>query len=122
MAVSVSVAFELDKEPDPSNSSKRLSWYWELAEYFNASRAERTKPTQFTGLQREWAYEYLARLPDETDRILIVDAMELGCEVFLTMDYRTVLSYRETVGKLGIRVMRPRELLAEMGLLPPDCP
>ncbi len=122
MAVSASVSIELEKEPDPNKSSKRLAWYRELEEYFNAHCAERTGRIRFTKLQREWAYEYLDVLPDQEDRILLVDALELGCDVFLTMDYRTVLSHREIVGKLGIRVMRPREYLAEMGFSPPDCP
>ena len=67
-------------------------------------------------------FEYLAVLPDEEGRILLVNALDLGCDVFLTMDYRTVLPHREMVGKLGIRVMRPREYLADMGFPPPDCP
>ncbi len=122
LAVSASVATELEKEPDPNKSSKRLAWYRESAEYFNANCAERNELIRFTELQRAWVYEYLAVLPDEEDRILIVDALELGCGVFLTMDYRTVLSHRGLVGKLGIRVMRPCEYLAEMGCPPPDCP
>ena len=122
LAVSASVAIELDNEPDSNKRSGRLGWYSELAEYFNAHCSEGTQLIRFTDLQRKWAYEYLAVLPDEEDRILIVDALELGCDVFLTMDYRTVLAYREMVGKLGISVMRPREYLAEMGFPPPDCP
>ena len=122
LAVSASVAIELDKMPDPNKRFERLAWYWELAEYFNANRPERTGLIRFTELQPQWVYEYLAVLPDEEDRILLVDALDLGCDVFLTMDYRTVLPHREMVGKLGIRMMRPREYLADMGFLPPDCP
>ena len=64
-------------------------------------------------------YEYLAVLPDEEDRILIVDALELGCGVFLTMDYRTVLSHQELVGKLGIRVLRPPRISCGNGVSTP---
>ena len=64
-------------------------------------------------MQRNQLYEYLNVLPDETDRVLVVDALELGCNVFLTMDYRTIWKHREAVRRLGINVMRPVEFLQD---------
>lgn len=100
----------------------RVAWWSELAEYFEDNYKEWPAPgsgsshgeiTHFTSLQRNRLYEYLNMLPDETDRVLVVDALEFGCNVFLTMDYKTIWTHREMVRRLGIHVMRPVEFLRE---------
>jgi len=121
LAVSDHIATELAEEPDPSKAFERLAWYSELAHYFDAHRDGDVEQDRFTYLQREWLYHYLRALPDDADRVLIVDALELGCGVFITMDYRTILSHRKTINKLGIEPMRPSEYLAEMGFGLPNC-
>ena len=121
LAVSEHIATELEEEPDPSKAFERLAWYSELAHYFDASRVGDVEQDLFTYLQREWLYQYLRVLPDKADRVLIVDALELGCGVFITMDYRTILRHREVISRLGIVPMRPYEYLAEMGFVLPKC-
>ena len=122
LAVSEHVAIELAEEPDPNKKSDRLAWYSELAEYFNANHDDGIEQSRFSHLQRESLYRYLEALPGQADRVLIIDALELGCGVFITMDYRTILSHRESISKLGIEPMRPSEYLAEMGFALPNCP
>ena len=99
-----------------------MSRWGELAEYFDdhykewpstGSGSSYSEITHFTFIQRNQLYEYLNVLPDENDRVLVVDALELGCNVFLTMDYRTIWTHREAVRKLGIHVMRPVEVFRE---------
>ena len=122
LAVSNTNAAELRAIKDPSKRRKCVSWWGELAEYFG-EQYRKWPPTElgssyselvhFTYIQRSKLYEYLSVLPDEADRVLVVDALELGCNVFLTMDYKTIWEHREAVRKLGIHVMRPVEFLQE---------
>jgi len=46
------------------------------------------------------------------DRYLILDALNMGCEVFLTMDYKTLWNKRNKIG--SIKVMRPLELCTQL--------
>ncbi len=66
---------------------------------------------RFTYSQRRRLSDMLKVLPQESDRQLIIDARELGCDIFLTMDYRTIWKHRDEVKRLGVLVMRPVELL-----------
>ena len=107
-----------------SGRDKRLpltSWGKELAYYFTSyfddSRHVKeglsySEITHFTFIQRRYLSTMLNLLPQESDRQLIIDAMECGCDIFLTMDYKTVWRYRDDVSLLGLKVMRPVELLA----------
>lgn len=106
-----------------SRRDKRLalaSWGKELAYYFTSyfddSRdvtegLSYSEITHFTFIQRRYLSTMLNVLPQESDRQLIVDALECGCDIFLTMDYKTVWRYRDDVSRLGLKVMRPAELL-----------
>lgn len=122
LAVSLTTKVEFGAIMDPDKRRSRVSWWGELAEYFDDHYKEWPSPesgssyseiTHFTFMQRNQLYEYLNVLPDETDRVLVVDALELGCNVFLTMDYRTIWKHREAVRRLGINVMRPVEFLQD---------
>ena len=122
LAVSLTTMVEFGAIMDPDKRRSRVSWWGELAEYFDDHYKEWPSPesgssyseiTHFTFMQRNQLYEYLNVLPDETDRVLVVDALELGCNVFLTMDYRTIWKHREAVRRLGINVMRPVEFLQD---------
>ena len=122
LAVSLTNMVELDAIKDPERRQVRVAWWRRLAEYFEANYKEWPslssgssygEITHFTSTQRNRLYEHLHILPDETDRVLVVDALEFGCNVFLTMDYKTIWKHREAVRRLGIHVMRPVEFLQE---------
>ena len=55
--------------------------------------------------------DLLKALPQEKDQRLFIDALELGCDIFLTMDYRTIWRRRGKVKEVGLKVMRPVELV-----------
>lgn len=55
----------------------------------------------------------LTGLKDHTDRILVSEAVEMGCDVFLTVDRKSLWNLRDTV-KANIRIMRPIELWEEL--------
>jgi hypothetical protein len=122
LAVSSTTKLELGAVKDRDKRRSRVSWCGELAEYFEGNYKELASPklgsaysdiTHFTHSQRNRLYDYLSALPDENDRVLVVDALEFGCNVFLTMDYKTIWTHREAIRKLGIHVMRPSEFLRE---------
>ena len=122
LAVSTVTMGELGATKDPDQRRDRVSWCQDLMQYFQENY-ERVRCREsgnayceilhFTHLQRQFLYQYLNVLPDENDRILIVDALDFGCNVFLTMDYKTIWRHRAAVRKLGLHVMRPSELLRE---------
>jgi len=54
-------------------------------------------------------------LPDSEDRLLIAAAFAAHCGIFLTMDYRTILPYRDRIKELTkMRVLRPSEYAQEV--------
>lgn len=52
----------------------------------------------------------LSCFPDESDRELIVDAIEYKCDIFLTRDGRTILRHRHKAVGLPLEIMSPAEL------------
>lgn len=53
-------------------------------------------------------------LRDYADRKLLAEAIVLGCQVFLTMDRKTIWSKRSKVELKGLRILRPSELWKEL--------
>ncbi len=124
IAVSPRTLGEIEAIPQPGKRLDVVNWGVELAHYFSSNFKElqdlAEKPsyadlTRFTFSQRERLSELLRILPQDSDRQLIIDALEYSCDIFLTMDYRTLWRYRDEVERLGIKVMRPVELLDYMG-------
>ena len=119
IAVSPGTIGELGAIQRPDKRHKLTNWANGLLQYFSQfselsvadgdscdSGLER-----FTAGQRCWLSELLEFLPQESDRQLVIDALERGCDVFLTMDYKTIWRYRDDLNRFGLQVMRPVELL-----------
>lgn len=107
-------------EASPRGNRYELSlWGNELAIYFTSSLDSIEGDIEesiydfdrFTYIQRCRLSEVLQALPQESDRQLIIDAREFGCDIFLTMDYKTIWRHRDEVKRLGVQAMRPVELL-----------
>ena len=93
---------------------QRLDNYF--AENFDQSQGEPEGSSysdmmHFTSLQRSRMADLLKAFPDEQDQQLFIDAVERGCDIFLTMDYRTIWQHRDKVKRFGLHVMRPAELI-----------
>ena len=123
-AVSSGTLAELADTPQIDKRSALADWGNQLANNFATYREGSSHAVEgssygeishFTFLQRCALSNMLRELPQESDRQLIIDAIEYGCDIFLTMDYRTVWRYRENVSRLGVDVMRPVELLEYIG-------
>lgn len=120
IAVSSRTLGELEATPRRAKRFVLTSWGKELA-YYSTSHLDDSRDvtegssyseiTDFTFIQRRYLSTQLNALPQESDRQLIIDALEQGCDIFLTMDYKTVWRYRDDVSRLGLKVMRPVELL-----------
>lgn len=57
---------------------------------------------------------FLAVLPDLADRELIGNAVGFGCDVFCTRDRRTIISKRDRVHQLPLRILTPPEWWAHV--------
>ncbi len=120
LAVSSRTLRELEATTRLDKRVELVRWGGELADYFmsrfdqcleGTTESLYRELTPFTFIQRLYLSSVLTNLPDENDRQLVIDALEYGCDIFLTMDYRTLWRYRVEVGRLGLQVMRPVEFM-----------
>ena len=130
MAIGVRVGWPLAVSPgtqkefmaiqEPNKRYALTAWGQRLdnyfAENFDQSQDEPEGSSysdmmHFTSLQRNRMADLLKAFPDEQDQQLFIDAVERGCDIFLTMDYRTIWQHRDKVKRFGLHVMRPAELL-----------
>ena len=116
----IAVSTNTMKEIEASNRPALILWGGEMAQYSNAGSSESvleergnsySEVNHFTFIQRNRMAELLDDLPQVSDRQLVIDARECGCDFFLTMDYRTIWHHRDCVNQLGLTVMRPVELV-----------
>ena len=120
IALSANTRDELAATPQASKRVRLLDWGKELTFYFqenfdglyeDSGEPSFRKMVHFTYTQRIELAALLNDLPQESDRQLMIDAKEYGCDIFLTMDYKTIWRHRACVEPLGIRVVRPVELM-----------
>ncbi|WP_293425948.1 hypothetical protein [Phreatobacter sp.] len=52
---------------------------------------------------------FLNALPDRSDRELLGNAIGLGCDAFVTADVRTIVSKRDRLPELPLRILTPTE-------------
>ena len=120
LAVSPGTQGEFRAIQDPNKRDALTAWEQRLADYFaenfDQSQGETegssySETTRFTSLQRSRMADLLKAFPDKQDQQLFIDAVERGCDVFLTMDYKTIWQHRDKVKQFRLHVMRPVELL-----------
>ena len=117
LAVSRGTPEELAATPEPGKRYYLTHWGGELADYclsnirLSAPESSQEEEDGFSHLQRASLSEFLSFLPQESDRQLLIDARELGCDVFVTMDYRTIWRFRHQIKPFGLEAMRPVELV-----------
>lgn len=58
-------------------------------------------------LGRKLSESSLVDLPDASDRELLGNAIGLGCDAFVTADFRTILSRRQRLPRLPLRILSP---------------
>jgi len=118
LAVSQRTLDELNRITEPNKRRHAMAWGWEIATYFEESLPFDQKSSSYEKhINRQRATQLyqnneLSLLPHDKDRLLLLDAIALGCEVFLTMDYQSIWKFRNQIGELGIVIMRPTEFLS----------
>ena len=120
LAVSLGTQKEFMAIQEPNKRYALTAWGQRLVNYFAENFDQSQGETEgssysgmmhFTSLQRSRMADLLKAFPDEQDQQLFIDAVERGCDIFLTMDYRTIWQHRDKVKRFGLHVMRPAELL-----------
>ena len=113
IAVSPRAFHEFARIPSGSKRIRLLRWAAELEDYGSqlkaayAPHSDNADPYQgFPVSAQTFSF-----LPDYGDSVLIAEAVRLGCEDFLTMDYRTIHEHRDRIRLAGIEVLRPVELM-----------
>lgn len=120
LAVSPFTYYEIAHTADLSKQRQLSRWFVELWDHWvgivdsddslpTFVEAERARATLLTG-------KTLEVLPDINDRILIVDAMVYRCDCFCTRDWTTVLRNRDKLEGLGMLILTPAELWAQIRL------
>ena len=123
VALSSRTLQELNATPQRNKHYALTTLGKELATYFASNLDHRdieeegsaySEISHFTFIQRCRLSDLLKVMPQEEDRQLVIDAIEYGCDIFLTMDYKTIWRHRDEIKRLSLRVMRPTELLAHV--------
>lgn len=57
---------------------------------------------------------FVAALPDRNDRLLVGNAIGLGCDAFCTCDRTTIVKKRERLKSLNLRIITPAEWWASI--------
>ena len=116
IAVSQRTLLELQATPSRKKRARLVSWARELHEYssqFSANHEETADDDDhypgFPVSPRTFSF-----LPDYGDAVLMSEAIELGCSDFLTMDYKSILPYRDRIRNAGIEVLRPVEFMERL--------
>lgn len=116
LAVSRKTIDELAKTSNIVKRERLLMWGFEIVDYW-INIVESYGKNFDDNLKKAKHIESsnaLQFLPDEADKELILQSVALGCDAFLTMDYKSIHRYKENLSKLGIKVMRPIELWNEL--------
>jgi len=103
---------EIGNTRDEFRRKALMSYAEELRDYLDAELGE-----QVEGTRSEWLtshadnrlFHALARVKDAADRELLLEAIERRCDVFLTVDRRSLWNCRDAIGLEQIRILRPVE-------------
>ena len=114
IAVSQRTFLELDAIPNGTKRFRLLQWAGELKGYFSTFAASyvESEDDPYPGVRV--SPESISFLPDYGDAVLVSEAIELGCSDFLTMDYKSILPYRDRIRHMGLEVLRPVEFMERL--------
>ena len=118
LAVSPLTYREVTATEDASRAYSLEKWFFDIWHYWREflhsakelqsfSEAEETR-------RRLLSSGLLDILPDESDRVLILDAIVYKCDAFCTRDWSTILRNREALSELPLKIITPSEWWAEI--------
>ena len=105
------------KEVAEARRVNLASYAWEVFDHWRSwGDPQLWKRCSSPSFARE-AHELAATLTafrDEADRLLVAEAITMGCDVFLTVDRKSLWSRRDQIEPASIRILRPVELWAAL--------
>ena len=113
IALSERSAKEFMRSSQPDKRHRLVVWAGELISWWRTTRESLLDPN-FDEAEEALALVESARLdflPDYQDRLLIAEAIVLGCDIFLTLDKKTILRFRRKIIPLGLVPMTPAEFV-----------
>lgn len=94
---------EFSETPDEEKRRALLNWGFELLEYsVDVAGYDINSLTPQQALLSDF-------LPDKIDRLLLGECKRAKCQAFVTMDYKTILRFRDRIEKENIKVLSPSE-------------
>jgi len=105
------------KEVAEARRANLASYAWEVFDHWrnwgDPQLWERCSSPSFAREAHELAAT-LKALRDEADRLLVAEAIVMGCDVFLTVDRKSLWSRRDQIEPASVRILRPVELWAAL--------
>ena len=116
LAISPLTYREIDATGDETRRAELMRWFNELwlywREFFDAEELSDEHADSLA--RRLVGSDYLAPIPQTSDRVLVAHAIAYGCDAFCTRDHKTILRHREKLRGLPLRFLSPTEWWKEV--------
>ena len=113
LAISPHVYHEVVATEDPSRRDALQRWFFEIWNYWQEVMHTSTDFPSFSEAEETrialLSAGTLDVLPDLSDRVLVIDAVLYGCELFCTRDWSTILKHRAELAGLPVQIVTPKE-------------
>lgn len=113
VAISVKSLREFLKISNRVKRNHLVNWNLELLEWWEINKKYVKVPdvNQLRKARRLVNSGKIDFLTDSEDKLLVAEALVLGCNTFLTFDRKTVLCHKKKLARFGIDVLNPREFV-----------
>jgi len=111
--ISRTTLWEIWKARKPLLAAHTSELFWHWLDWGNEEIRDRFSNIEFDRLV-ETESETLGCFPGQADRRLIAEAIVLGCDVFLTVDRRSIWGRRRLMDGGSLLILRPVELWASL--------
>jgi hypothetical protein len=104
---------EIIRTKNCSRRHELANWFFEIWNYWREFLHSADNLPSFSEAEEERLHlissGILEVLPDMNDRVLLCDAVVYRCDAFCTIDWSTILRYREKLQDLPMRILTPKE-------------
>ena len=113
LAISPLTYREIIRTKNLSRRNELSSWFFEIWHYWREFLHSDNNLPSFSEAEEERlnliSLGILEVLPDMNDRFLLCDAVVYRCDAFCTIDWSTILRYRDKLTDLPLRILTPKE-------------
>ena len=116
LAISPLTYQEIDATRDEARRTQLMRWFNELWMYWREFfEADALSDQHADSLARRLVgSDYLAPIPQTSDRVLVAHAIAYGCDAFCTRDRKTILRHRKKLCGVPLRFLSPTEWWQEV--------